>query len=67
VTFARGGVPSVDEIRRDLRRFNFFAQYVGNPGEGDIYVDTHARRFHAPRLSARYGRYCIFDSRSGQK
>jgi len=46
VTFARGGVPSVDEIRRDLRRFNFFAQYVGNPGEGDVYVDTHARRFH---------------------
>ena len=36
---------SVDEIRRDLSRFNFFERYVHGKREGDVYVASHARRF----------------------
>ncbi len=38
-------IPTVEEARDYLARFNFFARYVHGPEEGDVYVATHARRF----------------------
>ncbi len=38
-------VPSVDEAREYLWRFNFFERYVHGPEEGHAYVAVHARRF----------------------
>lgn len=48
-------VPSIDEIRAYLARFNFFDKYAHGAAEGDVYVATHARRFretllHLPAL-----------------
>jgi SAM-dependent methyltransferase len=50
-------IPSVDEIREYLARFNFFERYVHGAHEGHVYVETHARRFretllHLPDLPA---------------
>lgn len=41
----RPRIPTVDEARQYLERFNFFARYAHGPEEGDVYVAAHARRF----------------------
>lgn len=41
----RDFLPSVEEARSYLSRFNFFARYVHGPEEGDEYVTQHSRRF----------------------
>lgn len=42
---SRRRIPSVDEARAYVARFNFFERYVLGPEEGAVYVATHARRF----------------------
>ena len=38
--------PHPDEILRYLKGFDFFERYVHGQWEGDLYTETHARRFH---------------------
>jgi SAM-dependent methyltransferase len=38
-------IPTVEEARAYVSRFNFFEGYVQGPEEGDVYVATHIRRF----------------------
>ena len=38
-------LPSLQEIEDYLKSFDFFERYVQGQWEGDIYVETHARRF----------------------
>jgi SAM-dependent methyltransferase len=38
-------LPNARTVERYLRGFNFFEKYVQGQWEGDLYVETHARRF----------------------
>lgn len=38
-------LPGLQEIKDYLKSFNFFERYVHGRWEGDLYVETHARRF----------------------
>lgn len=42
----RQSLPNAPEIGRYLKGFNFFEKYVQGQWEGQLYVETHARRFH---------------------
>jgi SAM-dependent methyltransferase len=42
----RQSVPQAWTIERYLRGFNFFEKYVQGQWEGNLYVETHARRFY---------------------
>ena len=39
-------MPNAPAIGRYLKGFNFFEKYVQGQWEGQLYVETHARRFH---------------------
>jgi SAM-dependent methyltransferase len=39
-------LPDSSAISRYLKGFDFFERYVRGQWEGDLYVETHARRFH---------------------
>lgn len=39
------GLPRTEEIRKYLKGFDFFERHVQGQWEGDLYVETHAKRF----------------------
>lgn len=39
-------LPRPEEIRRYLKGFDFFERHVQGQWEGDLYVETHAKRFY---------------------
>ena len=41
----RQSLPNVRTIERYLKGFNFFEKYVQGQWEGNLYVETHSRRF----------------------
>ena len=42
----RQSLPNVRTIGRYLKGFNFFEKYVQGQWEGNLYVETHSRRFY---------------------